>query len=80
MKKDTFYVEVTDTFGGELNYCWVRRYAVKAKTERGAMRIVGNHEGVFMRNDGWKWDFIGACISAVIVDDVNDVSDYVLIN
>lgn len=24
----TYDVEVTDTFGGEANYCWVRRYTV----------------------------------------------------
>jgi hypothetical protein len=24
----TWQVEVTDTFGGEANYCWVRRYTI----------------------------------------------------
>lgn len=24
-----FKIEVTDTFGGEANYCWVRRYEIK---------------------------------------------------
>lgn len=38
MKK--FNVEVTDTFAGEANYCWVRRLTVGASTTRGAMRIV----------------------------------------
>jgi hypothetical protein len=69
MTKHIFYIEVTDTFGGELNYCWIRRYAVEAATERGAMRVVGNHEGFNLRNDGWKWNFIGACIAAYVVDD-----------
>jgi len=32
----SFSWEVTDTFGGEANYCWVERG--KAKTWRGAVR------------------------------------------
>lgn len=68
--KQTFYVEVTDTFGGECNYCWVRRYAVLAATERGAMRVVGRHEGYALRSDGYHWRFNGACIAAYVVDDV----------
>ena len=28
-------IEVTDTFSGEPNYCWVRRGTTKAKTRRG---------------------------------------------
>lgn len=26
-----YEVEHTDTFGGEANYCWVRRYEIEAK-------------------------------------------------
>ncbi len=68
MSKQTFYIEVTDTFGGETNYCWIRRYAVKAKTERGAMRVIGNHEEVYLRCDGWRWNFKDAAICAYVVD------------
>lgn len=28
-----YVVEFTDTFGGEANYCWVRRYAIDPKTD-----------------------------------------------
>ena len=80
--RETYYVEVTDTFNGECNYCWIRCYAVRATTERGAMRIVGNYEGFNLRNDGWKWKFKNACIAAHVVDDVqaDDVSCYVKLN
>lgn len=71
-KKSTYFIEVTDTFGGECNYSWIRRYAVRATSERGAMRVVGNHEGFAMCNDGWKWVFKDACIAAYIVEDVQD--------
>ena len=80
--RTTYHIEVTDTFGDDLNYCWLRRYAVNATTERGAMRVVGNHEGVFMNYDGWKWKFVGACIAAYVVEDVpaDDVVRYVKLN
>ena len=32
-----FYIEVTDTFGGEANYSWVTRHIIRASTERGAV-------------------------------------------
>jgi hypothetical protein len=35
-----FFIEHTDTFGGEANYSWVTRYIVSANTPRGAMRKV----------------------------------------
>lgn len=43
--KSIFFVEVTDTYGGEANYCWVHRYLVKASTMRGAVGVVSKHEG-----------------------------------
>jgi len=82
MKRETYYIEVTDTFGGECNYCWIRRYAVKATTERGAMRVVGSHEGFYLRNDGIKWNVIGATIAAYVVDEVmpEEVVSYIKLN
>ncbi len=41
----SYFVEVTDTYGGEANYCWVNRYIVKAKSFRGAVRKVAKAEG-----------------------------------
>lgn len=49
-----YFIEQTDTFGGEANYSWVRRYIVLAKTERGAMRKVAT---------GWKKDYNGCYLS-----------------
>ena len=53
-----FYVEVTDTFNGEANYVWVRRYIVSAKSELGAIRKVGREEGLPFRKE---WDD-GLCV------------------
>ena len=33
-----YEVEVTDTFGGEANYCWVRRYQIEGDTDRQLVR------------------------------------------
>lgn len=51
-EKPSFFVEVTDTFGGEANYGWVLRYRVKAKTPRGAMRKIAQKVG-----GGWSLQF-----------------------
>lgn len=32
--------EITDTFGGEANYCWVKRGELAARTRLGAVRKV----------------------------------------
>lgn len=34
-----FTVEMTDTFAGEANYCWVVRETINAKTMSGALRV-----------------------------------------
>jgi hypothetical protein len=46
-----FAVEVTDTFGGDANYCWVRRYKIRATTTRGA---IGKTPAW---GNGWRADY-----------------------
>ena len=61
--KNHYYIEITDTFGGEANYCWVNRFIVRASTARGAMRRVCTHTGDRVRDVGCdRWDAIGACV------------------
>jgi len=38
----TYDIEMTDTYGGEANYCWVKRVKVKASSMRGAFRAARN--------------------------------------
>lgn len=45
-----FEYELTDTFGGEANYCWVRRGAVRARSVRGAIRAIKAREGIACRH------------------------------
>jgi len=61
--KHTYFVEMTDTFGGEANYCWVNRFLVSASSPRGAMRRVCTRTGDSVRNVGCdRWDAVGAHI------------------
>jgi len=64
-----YFVEVTDTFGGEANYCWARRYKVKATSPLGAVIKVSRDSGYQGRvhkvadfGDMQRHDIRGACI------------------
>ena len=48
MKKNLFYIEVTDVYGEEANYSWVTRHVISASTMRGAVNK-------FSRNSGIRW-------------------------
>lgn len=40
-----YFIEYTDTYGGEANYSWVRRLYVKASSETGAIRKARKYWG-----------------------------------
>jgi len=50
--KNLFFIEVTDTFGGEANYSWVTRHVIRATTMRGAINR-------FARMSGMHWHGVG---------------------
>ena len=82
--KDIFFVEVTDTFGGEANYCWVKRFKVHANTERGAMRKVAKQMGYgggvkkdWDTGDLSRWNWRSACMCAFVQGYENWYSDSV---
>ena len=61
--KHTYFVEMTDTFGGEANYCWVNRFLVSASSPRGAMRRVCARTGDSVRSVGGdRWDSTRGCV------------------
>jgi len=49
---NTYFFEMTDTFGGELNYCWVHRFQIEAKSLRGALQKLSRETGFNFRFDG----------------------------
>lgn len=67
----TFKIEVTDTYGGEANYCWVRRYKYKAKSMLGAIRMLSREYGGQWRKesdygDMARYNLKNACICAFV--------------
>lgn len=71
MKLSTYHIEITDTFGGEANYCWKREYLVKASSARGAIGILARKDGAGWRkawDDGMtaRYDLQGACVCAFV--------------
>ena len=73
MSKNTesFYVELTDTYGGEANYNWVKRFIVRAGTFRGAISKVSKETGysfkcVMDSGEVKRYDVNGNCICAFV--------------
>lgn len=65
--KNQYFIEMTDTYGGEANYSWVNRFLVTASTPMGAMRKVGKETGFAVRKaldcgDFQRYNVPGACI------------------
>lgn len=58
-----WFVEMTDTYGGEANYCWVNRFLVRASSERGAIGKVTRKTGYKAHSVGCdRYNVRGACI------------------
>ena len=69
-----FYFELTDTYGGELNYAWVRRYKIKANTLIGVIRKLSKDTGLHFRYNGLYYKAEKACIGACeIPNDFDDI-------
>jgi hypothetical protein len=48
-----YFVEITDTYGGEANYSWVTRHKVEAASIRGAIWKISRASGLNWRK---SWD------------------------
>ena len=55
MFKTLYFIEVTDTFGGEANYSWVTRHVIKAKSLNGAVNALSRRSGISWRSDGFRY-------------------------
>ena len=74
----TYHIEVTDTFGGEANYCWRKQWLVRANSEQGAISKLGRREGRGWRKawdagDFSRYNLQGAAVCAFVqyVDDLS---------
>ena len=62
-----FAIEITDTFGGEANYSWVKRFSVEAKSILGAVQKVARDQGggwrvEYNNGDFARYNLKGACV------------------
>jgi len=69
--KQLFKIEVTDTFGGEANYSWVKRYEFHAISPLGAMQMLAREQGAgwtkdYDTGDVARYNLKGACICAFV--------------
>ena len=74
-KKNTYLIEMTDTFGGEPNYCWVRKYQTCSVSIRGAVAKLAKHYGGNFRQDycdgfSARYNAVGAPI-CVFIEEVD---------
>lgn len=70
--KSTYHIEVTDTFGGEANYCWKRQWLTEAVSPLGAIQKLARYEGggwvkAWDTGDTVRYDLRGSCICAFVV-------------
>jgi hypothetical protein len=73
---NTYEVIVTDTFGGELNYAWVRRAIIRlpagisARTLMHRAKKAVGYTGVRLRAGGVDGIFfvVGACIALTVTE------------
>jgi hypothetical protein len=75
----TYQIEITDTFGGEANYSWVRRYEFDAKSIRGAIQKLAREHGSGWRltwsaGDACRFDLKGACVCLFIEEKEEELS------
>lgn len=62
-----FFIEMTDTFGGEANYSWAKRFNVEAKNVHGAVQKFAREVGSGWRCTGnygesYRFDNGGVCM------------------
>lgn len=57
-----YKIEITDTYGGDASFSWIRRYLVSAKSERGAVQKMAREYGAGWRFDGIRYNLSDTCV------------------
>lgn len=71
-EKEIFYFELTDTFSGEANYCWLDRYKIEAHCIEDAISQLNAYTGYdFPEDESYRdrWDSRNACVCAFDVSE-----------
>ena len=67
-EKNIYYFEMTDTFGGDLNYCWLHRFVVESVSIRGAVSKISKEVGFNFKNTGLHFKAKKACVALYELD------------
>ena len=78
-----YLIQITDTFGDDLNFSWVKRYLVDKDTIKKAVIAVSKHTGRKTRlnwsigQESARYDVIGNCIAYDVqwVDDLESIEN-----
>ena len=78
--KQTYFIEMTDTYGGESNYSWVNRFLVQSVSMRGAISKVTRETGYHARltyecGDDARYDATSACICYFVSESTGQESE-----
>lgn len=67
-EKNLYYFEMTDLFGGELNYCWLHRFIIESISTRGAISKLSKEVGFNFKNTGLYYKAKDAHVAAYELD------------
>jgi hypothetical protein len=66
----TYYIYLTDLFGGDLNYSFVTKFIVTAKSERGAVQKMSRLTGLNFRHYFGEIYYSTSKLTGLVFDDV----------
>jgi len=81
MKKQ-YLIEITDTFGGDANYSWVKRFKVKASSVQGAISKLTKSQGYsgfkveYKTSEEARYNLTGACVCAFVYEHDDTYATY----
>jgi hypothetical protein len=77
-----YLIEITDTYGGEANYRWIKRFMVSANSMRGAVQKLARSKGggwkkAYGDHDSARYNLSGNCVCMFVTwIDAAEVADY----
>jgi hypothetical protein len=67
----TYYIYLTDLFGGDLNYSFVTKFIVAAKSKRGALQKMSRLIGLNFRHYSGEIYHSTSKLTGLVFDDVD---------
>ena len=74
---NSYQFEITDTFGGETNYSWVKHYQVKANSLHGALCKISRETGYNFTGDGYWYKAKNACVRMFDISEFTQENEHI---